>query len=130
MGVDEVVERKENPETEKIIVNRPDKPRYYNQPQYKLTKEERKKAEVRSKNTVKKVRLWQAYPYSRPLVCRRDDCDALLEPKIHPRSYQVYLKCPICKFKQRNIPRHVLKSTINIYDHALIYRGLGIDKLK
>lgn len=87
-------------------------------------KTEQEKVKARSKYIVKKVKQWQEYPYSRPLRCQSEgDCFAILRPKIHPRTNEVYLKCPNpnCNYTQTEIPEHILHTNIVVFEHAAAY---------
>jgi hypothetical protein len=77
----------------------------------RYTEEEVQKIKKRNEGIIKKVQQWQAFPYVKPLVCKRDPRHAKLEPK--ERRLQVVLQCPDCGYIQYNVPPAILKTALS-----------------
>ena len=82
----------------------------------KLTPEELEQQQ-KNRAILKKVQLWQAFKYVKPLVCR--NCGELLIPE--EQKSKVILRCPKCGMVQPYVPRNVIKS--NLEDPNVLTRN-------
>jgi len=76
----------------------------------KFTKKEVEDIKRKNKNIIEKVKLWQAFKYVKPLVCKKEGCGGILDPK--ESRLKVILKCPKCGFTQTYVPRTILKTKL------------------
>lgn len=66
------------------------------------------------KYIIEKVKQWQNFKYVKPLVCRREGCDAKLQPV--EKQDRVVLVCPKCKAIQNYIPKAILAADVSVPD--------------
>jgi hypothetical protein len=82
----------------------------HNKKRKQLTPEEALLIKKKNKYVINKIKQWQAFPYVKPLVCRKCN-QAKLEPK--PTKFKVILKCPECSNIQYYIPKPILQTRLN-----------------
>jgi hypothetical protein len=83
----------------------------------KSTKPKKDLSKLRRKNKIilEKVKMWQSFPYVKPLICQNEACNSCkLKPK--ETKTRIMLQCPKCKKIQNYVPRIVLKTKLSIPD--------------
>jgi len=84
----------------------------------RLTEEDFKIIKNRNKGILDKVKIWQSFPYVKPLVCQNNGCcECKLRPKM--TKFKVILQCPKCRKVQPYVPKTVLKTHLSIPDILL-----------
>ena len=78
----------------------------------RYTDEEFKALKKRNQRIIQKVKDWQAFPYVKPLICKKDESHGRLKPK--ERRLQVVLQCTKCGYIQYHVPNAILKTALSI----------------